>query len=74
MATNARTGAAAAGHRGRAADGLRRQHTVRSIAASIDRARQVLGYAPRYTSLDALHEALTWLVAYGQADVGDQEF
>ena len=51
-----------------------RQHTVRSIAASIDRARQVLGYAPRYTSLDALHEALTWLVANGQADVGDQEF
>ena len=51
-----------------------RQHTVRSIAASIDRARQVLGYAPRYTSLDALHEALAWLAANGQADVGSQEF
>jgi nucleoside-diphosphate-sugar epimerase len=35
-----------------------RQHTDRSIAASIDRAREVLGYAPRYSSLDALHEAL----------------
>ena len=41
---------------------------------SIDRAREVLGYAPRYSSLDALHEALTWLAAHGQADVGGQEF
>ena len=39
-----------------------REHVGRSIAASIDRARAVLGYAPRYTSLDALHEALRWLV------------
>ena len=36
--------------------------------------REVLGYAPRYSSLDALHEALTWLAAHGQADVGGQEF
>ncbi|MBV9094913.1 MAG: NAD-dependent epimerase/dehydratase family protein [Streptosporangiaceae bacterium] len=51
-----------------------RQHTVRSITASIARATQVLGYAPRYSTLDALHEALTWLVANGQADVGGQQF
>ena len=51
-----------------------REHTVRSIAASIDRARDVLGYAPRYSTVDALHEALAWLVANGQADVGGQEF
>jgi len=51
-----------------------REHTDRSITASIDRAREVLGYAPRYSSLDALHEALAWLVANGQADVGGQEF
>jgi nucleoside-diphosphate-sugar epimerase len=51
-----------------------REHTFRSITASISRAREVLGYAPRYSSLDALHEALTWLVAYGQVDVGGQEF
>ena len=51
-----------------------RQHTVRSITASIDQAREVLAYAPRYSSLDALHEALSWLVANGQADVGGQEF
>jgi hypothetical protein len=34
----------------------------------------VLGYAPRYSSLGALHEALAWLVANGQADVGGQAF
>src|SRR3954467_15942857 len=34
-----------------------REHVGRSIAASIDRARAVLGYAPRYSSLDALNEA-----------------
>jgi nucleoside-diphosphate-sugar epimerase len=54
--------------------GATREHTFRSITASIARAREVLGYAPRYSSLEALHEALTWLVANGQADVGGQEF
>ena len=49
-----------------------REHTSRSIAVSIARAREVLGYAPRYTSLDALREALAWLVANGQADVDGQ--
>jgi nucleoside-diphosphate-sugar epimerase len=34
----------------------------------------VLGYRPRYSSLDALHEALRWLTANGHVDVGDQEF
>jgi nucleoside-diphosphate-sugar epimerase len=52
--------------------GATREHTFRGITASIDRAREVLGYAPRYSSLDALHEALTWLVANDQADVGGQ--
>jgi nucleoside-diphosphate-sugar epimerase len=49
-----------------------REHTFRGITASIARARQVLGYEPRFSALDALHEALTWLVANGQADVGAQ--
>jgi nucleoside-diphosphate-sugar epimerase len=49
-----------------------REPTFRGITASIARAREVLGYAPRYSSLDALREALAWLVANGQADVGDQ--
>jgi nucleoside-diphosphate-sugar epimerase len=51
-----------------------REHTFRGIAASIDRARQVLGYSPRFTSLEALFEALDWLVAAGQVDVGGQRF
>ena len=38
------------------------------------RAREVLQYSPRYNSLDALHEALAWLVAHGQADIGGQPF
>jgi nucleoside-diphosphate-sugar epimerase len=53
--------------------GATREHTFRSIAASIGRARAVLGYAPRFSSLGALHEALAWLVADGQADIGGQE-
>jgi nucleoside-diphosphate-sugar epimerase len=51
-----------------------REHTFRGITASIDRARQVLGYAPRYSTLEALNEALAWLVASGQVDVGGQPF
>jgi nucleoside-diphosphate-sugar epimerase len=51
-----------------------REHTFRGIAASIDRARDILGYAPRYSSLGALYEALAWLVAGGQVDVGGQRF
>jgi nucleoside-diphosphate-sugar epimerase len=46
-----------------------REHVARSIAASIDRAREVLGYQPRYSSLDALRESLRRLVADGQVDV-----
>ena len=42
-----------------------REHVARSIAASIDRAREVLGYRPRFSSLDALHESLRRLVADG---------
>ena len=51
-----------------------REHTFRSITASIDRARHALGYAPRYSTLQALHEAVGWLAGNGQADVADQDF
>jgi nucleoside-diphosphate-sugar epimerase len=54
--------------------GATREHVGRSIAASIDRGREVLGYAPRYSALDALREALRWLVANGRADVGGHRF
>ena len=46
----------------------------RGIAASIERARSVLGYSPRYSSLEALHESLRWLVKNDQVDVGGQSF
>jgi nucleoside-diphosphate-sugar epimerase len=51
-----------------------RDHIERGIAATVDRARSVLGYAPRYSSLDALHESLRWLVDNGRVDVGGQTF
>jgi nucleoside-diphosphate-sugar epimerase len=51
-----------------------REHVARSVAASIDRARDVLGYRPRFSSLDALHESLRRLVADGDVDVDDQAF
>jgi nucleoside-diphosphate-sugar epimerase len=51
-----------------------RQHTFRSITANIGRTREVLGYAPRYSALGTLHEALAWLVANGHVDVGGQQF
>jgi nucleoside-diphosphate-sugar epimerase len=51
-----------------------REHVDRSIAASIERARSVLGYAPRYSSLEALRESLRWLVEHGRADVAGQTF
>src|ERR1700754_1676094 len=51
-----------------------REHTFRNLTASIERARHVLGYQPRFTSLDALHEALRWLAAHGEVSVVDQDF
>src|SRR5215207_9496913 len=51
-----------------------REHVARSIAASIDRARELIGYRPRHSSLGALHESLRWLVRNRHVDVGDQRF
>jgi len=49
-------------------------HIERGIAASIERSRSALGYSPRYSSLEALHESLRWLVENDQVDVGGQPF
>lgn len=38
-------------------------HISRSHSLSIERARNVLGYAPRFTSLEAVADGLTWLAA-----------
>jgi nucleoside-diphosphate-sugar epimerase len=46
--------------------GVTREHVSRSIAASIERAKAVLGYAPRYSALEALREAVAWLAARGE--------
>jgi nucleoside-diphosphate-sugar epimerase len=50
-----------------------REHVSRSIAASIDRARAVLGYAPRWSTLDALRDAVRRLAARGEVDLGGQD-
>ncbi|MGI8880955.1 MAG: NAD-dependent epimerase/dehydratase family protein [Jatrophihabitans sp.] len=50
-----------------------RDHAARSITASIARAQDVLGYVPRYTSLEALREAVQWLASNGQVDLGESD-
>jgi nucleoside-diphosphate-sugar epimerase len=39
-----------------------RDHLQRSHVMSIDKARAVLGYQPQYTSIEAVHEAVRWLI------------
>jgi nucleoside-diphosphate-sugar epimerase len=41
-------------------------HIFRSPAHSIDKARRLLGYAPRYSSLQAIEESVAWLRAQGR--------
>jgi nucleoside-diphosphate-sugar epimerase len=48
------------------------EHICRSHSASIDAAREALGYAPAFTSLDATREALAWLAAAGEVDLDGQ--
>jgi nucleoside-diphosphate-sugar epimerase len=43
-----------------------KEHIARSPSMSIAKARQVLGYEPRYTSLQAAAEAVVWLQANGR--------
>jgi nucleoside-diphosphate-sugar epimerase len=42
------------------------EHISRSPAHSIEKARTMLGYAPKYSSLVAVEEAVTWLVESGR--------
>ena len=42
------------------------EHLSRSHSMSIDKARRMLGYAPRWTSVEAIVEGLEWLRADGQ--------
>ncbi len=45
-------------------------HIAHSPSISIDKARQMLGYAPRYSSLQAVREAVAWLADHGTIDTG----
>jgi nucleoside-diphosphate-sugar epimerase len=38
-------------------------HIAHSPNASIEKARRMLGYSPRYSSLDAVRESVDWLIA-----------
>ena len=48
------------------------EHVSRSPSMSIEKASAVLGYRPRYSSLEAVFEALSWLIADGQVDSGEK--
>jgi nucleoside-diphosphate-sugar epimerase len=45
------------------------EHLLRSQCVSIEKARTVLGYAPRYDSATAVHEAVSWLIEHGELEV-----
>lgn len=44
------------------------EHVARSPSHSIAKARRLLGYQPRYTSLEGVQEAVTWLIANGRVE------
>jgi nucleoside-diphosphate-sugar epimerase len=44
------------------------EHVRRSPCMSIKKARSLLGYQPRYSSLSAAREAVDWLIAHGGLD------
>ena len=41
------------------------EHIARSPSSSIEKARRLLGYAPRYTSFEAVQESVAWLIEKG---------
>jgi nucleoside-diphosphate-sugar epimerase len=43
-------------------------HIAHSPNASIAKAQRLLAYRPRYSSLQAVYEALQWLIAHGRVD------
>ena len=44
-------------------------HLLHSSCCSIEKARAVLGYQPRHTSLEAVKESLAWLIQNGRIEV-----
>jgi nucleoside-diphosphate-sugar epimerase len=49
-------------------------HIARSPNASIEKARRLLGYAPRYSSLEAVKESVAWLVRNNIVSVPEGHF
>ncbi len=50
---------------------LTHDHIAHSPNCSIEKARRLIDYQPRYTSLEAVREALDWLIAAGRVSVGE---
>jgi len=46
-------------------------HIAHSPSCSIEKAMSLLGYRPRYTSLEAVREAVMWLIEHGIVDAGN---
>ncbi len=44
-------------------------HIAHSPCASIEKARRMLGYTPRYSALQSVYESVQWLVDNGKIDV-----
>jgi nucleoside-diphosphate-sugar epimerase len=42
------------------------EHIVRSPSHSIEKARKLFGYEPRYSSLQAVQESVSWLIEHGR--------
>jgi nucleoside-diphosphate-sugar epimerase len=49
------------------------EHLAHSPSMSIDKARTLLGYAPRYSSLQALRESVAWLITHDKIDTGGRQ-
>lgn len=45
------------------------EHISHSPCGSSEKARRILGYSPRYTSLEAVREALDWLIRHGKVNL-----
>jgi nucleoside-diphosphate-sugar epimerase len=46
-------------------------HLVRNHYFSIDKARTLIGYTPRFEPEDAVLESVRWLIDHGQLDVAN---
>jgi nucleoside-diphosphate-sugar epimerase len=45
-------------------------HLAHGQCCSIEKGQRLLGYQPRYTSFEAVREAVEWLTAHGEIEIG----